>query len=137
MFSKILNKCFENINKNFEMHFWKRSLFLKLQAKNTCEGVNFATLLKIKFLHRYVSQTLMTFPDTFCGFLQISGTRLFLNTSKWPLLEAVVLYLLTDILLWEKVLSKVILEFTWSYINYCRSCSLFGNSLSYRNKSVD
>ena len=43
---------------------------------------------------------------------------------KWPLLEAAVLYLLTNILLWEIVLCKVILEFTWSYINYRGNCSL-------------
>ena len=63
--------------------------------------------------------------------------HLLLNMWKWPLLEEAVLYLLTDILLWEIVLSEVILEFTSSYINYRRSCSLFGNSLSYRNQSVD
>ena len=135
--SKILNKCSENINKIFEKYLWKRSFFVKLQAKNTCKGVNFSKVAgcrlyacnfnKIKFLNRYVLQTLLTFPDTFCGFLQVSRKSLFQNTSKRLLLEAVVSYLLTDILLWE-VLSEVILQFTWSYINYCRSCSLLQNS---------
>ena len=120
MFSKILNKCSENIKKYLKNicergHF---SLSYKLKTPGTelifskVTGWRPATLLKVKFLHRYVLQTLMTFPDTFCGFLQVSGTPLMLNTSKWPHLQAVGLYLLTDILHCEEVLSKVILEFT-------------------------
>ena len=52
------------------------------------EGWRPATLLQIKFVHRYVSQTLLTFPYSFCRFLQVSRS-----------------------------FTKVILPFTWSYIN--------------------
>ena len=71
-----------------------------------------ATWRPAKLAYKYVLKTLLIFPEAFCDFLQVWRTFHFQKTSNCTILEAVVLYLLTDILPLEEVLSEVILQFT-------------------------